>query len=121
MSQSTMSPSEVIALEPLLATTHCKAWWLPAKAGPQQPAPCDPVAQEGAGAVVDGLMQTCLSIVLAEEPSFSLVFVQNREIGGGSSEEGCRGDHGLWLGLYWGVGKEDGELIHLKGREGSRG
>lgn len=100
MSQATISLSEVTALEPLLPTVHCKAWWLPAKAGPQQVPPRGPVAQEGAGAVVDGLTRTCLSIILAEKPSFILVFVQEKEVDGGGSEEGWRGEHGKWLRLY---------------------
>lgn len=50
--------------------------------------------------MVDGLTQTCLSIALAEKPSFSLVSVQEREVGGGGSEEGWGGEHGKGLGLY---------------------
>lgn len=98
MSQATINLSEVAALELLLPTMHCKAWWLPAKAGPQQVPSHGPVAQEGAGAVVDGLTQTCLSITPAEKPSLSLVFVQKKEVGGGGSEERWRGDHGKRLG-----------------------
>lgn len=84
MSLATVS-SEVTALDPLLPTMHCKAWWLLAKAGTQEVPPPGPVSQEGAGAVLGGLTQMCFSTTLAEKPNFSLVFVE--VTGGGGSEE----------------------------------
>lgn len=88
MSQSIISLYEVTALELLLPTMNCKSWWFPAKAGPLQVLPHGPVAQEGAGAVVAGGRWICLSIILAEIPSFSKVFVKDKEVGGGGSEKG---------------------------------
>lgn len=63
--------------------------------------------------MVDGLKQTCFSIILSEKAGFSLVFVQRLvkvavKMGGGET-----------MGSGW-VGEEDSELIYLKGRAGTR-
>lgn len=45
-------------------------------------------------------MQMCLPVILGEKSRFSYAFTLKKEVGGGGSEEGWRGEQGKWLDLY---------------------